>query len=92
MLFRIVNNLVIFQRYINSVLCNYLNLIYITYLNNILIYSKNAKTHMQDIRKVLEHLLKHELFVKLEIYIFNSSKINFLGFVLTNKGAKMDLN
>lgn len=47
---------------------------------------------MQDIRKVLEHLLKHELFVKLEIYIFNSSKINFLGFVLTNKGAKMDLN
>ena len=58
-------------------------------MDDILIYSQNAKTHIQDVRKVLERLLKHELFVKLEKCVFGVSEIGFLGFILTTEGVKM---
>ncbi len=59
MSFGVVKGSATFQGYNNSVLRDYLDLIYIAYLDDILIYSQNAKTHNQDVRKVLERLLKH---------------------------------
>jgi len=41
MLFKLINRLIIYQRFINNVLFNYLNDFYIIYLNNIFIYLKN---------------------------------------------------
>ncbi len=67
-----------------------MDLISIAYLDDILIYSQNAKTYTQDVIKVLERLLKHGLFVKLEKCVFGVSKISFLGFILTTEGVKMD--
>ena len=64
----------------------------IAYLDDILIYSQNTKIYPQDVRKVLERLLKHGLFVKLEKYVFGVSEISFLGSVLTIECVKMDLS
>ena len=90
--FGVVNGPATFQGYINSVLRYYLDfkLICILYLDDILIYSQNAKTHTQDVKKVLERLLKHGLFVKLEKCVFGVSEIGFLGFILTTEGVKID--
>lgn len=88
--FGVVNGPATFQGYINSALRDYLDLFCIAYLDDILIYSENAKTHTQDVRRVLERLLKHGLFVKLEKCVFGVSEISFLGFVLTTDGVKMD--
>ena len=71
---------------------DYLDLFCIAYLDDILIYSQNANTHTQDVRKVLEHLLKHRLFVKLEKCVFSVSEISFLGFILTTEDVKIDLS
>ncbi len=90
MSFGVVNGPVTFQGYINSVLHDYLDLIFIEYLDDILIYSQNAKTHTQDVRKVLERLLKHGLFVELKKCVFGVSEIGFLGFILTTKSVKID--
>ena len=59
-------------------------------MDDILIYSQNAKTHTQDVRKVLERLLKQGLFVKLEKCVLSVSEIGFLAFILTTEGIKMD--
>lgn len=88
MLFGIVHSLITFENYINLALYKYLDLFYITYWNDILIYSKNTKNHTYNIRKVLKHLLKYELFVKLKKYILKILKIGFFDFILTTKGIK----
>jgi len=41
MLFKLTNKLIIYQRFINDVLFDYLNDFYITYLNDIFIYLEN---------------------------------------------------
>ena len=41
MLFKLINRLVTYQRFINNVLFDYLNDFYTAYLNDILIYLKN---------------------------------------------------
>jgi hypothetical protein len=51
--FRLTNGLAIYQRYINSVLFNYLNNFCTAYLDNIIIYSKNKLEYKEHVRKVL---------------------------------------
>jgi hypothetical protein len=43
MLFKLSNNLVIFQAYINYILVGLINIIYIIYLDNILIYLEDPE-------------------------------------------------
>ncbi len=88
--FGVVNGPAIFQKYINSVLYDYLDLTCIVYLDDILIYSQNAKTDAQDVRKLLKRLLKHGLFVKLKKCVFGVLEIDFLGFILPIEGVKID--
>ena len=88
--FGIVNGPTTFQGYINLVLCEYLDLFCIAYLNDILIYLEDIKSHSNDVRKILERLLKHGLFVKLEKCIFRVAEISFLRFILTIEGVKLD--
>ena len=88
--FGVVNGPTTFQGYINSVLCKYLNLFFIAYLDDILIYLEDIKSHNNNVRKILERLLKHRLFVKLEKCVFGVAEISFLGFIFTTEGVKMD--
>lgn len=68
----------------------YLDLFCIAHLDDILIYSEDIKSHTHDVRKALERLLKHGLFVKLEKCVFGVSEIGFLGFILPTEGVKVD--
>jgi hypothetical protein len=43
--FSLINSPATFQRFINNILFNYLNVFCITYINNILIYSQSQKEH-----------------------------------------------
>ena len=45
LLFGLTNSLATYQRYINDVLFNYLDVFYTAYLNDILIYSNNKLEH-----------------------------------------------
>ena len=56
LLFGLTNGLATYQRYINDVLFNYLNVFYMAYLNDILIYSNNELEHQEHIKKVLIRL------------------------------------
>ena len=45
MLFDLINVLITFRAYINRVLINLINIIYVVYLNDILIYSVNLTNY-----------------------------------------------
>ena len=51
--FGLTNGPATYQRYMNDVLFNYLDVFYIAYLNDILIYSNNKLEYKEHIKQVL---------------------------------------
>jgi len=82
MLFKLKNVSAIFQQLINDTLKEYLDNFVITYLNDILIYSKNLKTHHKHVHKILEKLKKKALYMKQSKSRFKTQKVRFLDYVI----------
>uniref|UniRef100_A0A0W0FJX9 Reverse transcriptase domain-containing protein n=1 Tax=Moniliophthora roreri TaxID=221103 RepID=A0A0W0FJX9_MONRR len=64
-----------FQRFVNSIFTDLLDICVVIYLNDILIYSENMDNHEKHVKKVLWQLKKHSLYCNLKKYIQS-----FLGF------------
>ena len=91
MSFDLINASATFQIFVNNVLRRYLNQFVIIYLNDILIYSKNKKKHMQHVRKILQALKKTDLRIKSEKNKFHVQNVQFLGFIITFQKLRMNL-
>lgn len=63
--FGLVNAPEVFQALINDVLKNILNRFVFVYLDDILIFSKNLQDHVQQVRLVLQQLLRNHFLIKL---------------------------
>jgi hypothetical protein len=79
-----------FQRFIQHVLREYLDVCCFVYIDNILIFSKTEEAHVQDLEKVLSKLREYSLKALLGKCEFFSSKVTFLGFDITAEGLKMN--
>ena len=88
--FGLANAPATFQGHINNVLRDFLDVFVIAYLDDILIFSTDVRSHTRDVRRVLERLLQHRLFVKLEKCLFSVPEVDFVGFVLTTNGVAME--
>ena len=62
----------------------------IAYIDDILIYSPDFDTLVQQVREVLLSLLENELYVKGEKCKFDLQKILFLGYIISAQGIVMD--
>ena len=62
----------------------------IVYMDDILIHSNNQELHTEQTRKVLEHLQKHKLFLKLEKCFFNKVEVEYLGMIVKEGHVRMD--
>ncbi len=60
------------------------------YLDDILIFSQNERDHIQHVRLVLQRLLENRVFAKLEKCEFHARSVQFLGFILSPEGIRMD--
>ena len=87
--FGLTNAPATFQRMINNVLREYLDVFVIVYLDDILVYSKNVKDHVTHVRKVLQKLQEHHLQVDPEKCVFHTKKVEFLGYIITTEGVEM---
>ena len=88
--FSLSNAFVTFQSYINKILENLINTIYIVYLDDILIYLKDESKHVEHIKQVLERLHAWGLYTKFSKCSFYTTLIEFLGYFVTPKGIVMD--
>jgi Reverse transcriptase (RNA-dependent DNA polymerase) len=88
--FKLTNAPAIYQALINNILREYLNDFIVTYLNNILIYNKDEKEHTGHIIKVLETLERTELKINKKKSTFHQTKIEFLEYILTTTGIKIN--
>jgi hypothetical protein len=89
--FGLANAPATFQRFIQHVLREYLDVCCFVYIDNILIFSRTAEQHMKDLETILEKLHKYSSKASLNKCEFFSSKVTFLGFDITAEGLKMNL-
>ena len=79
-----------FQRFMNDIFSDLLDVHVIIYLDNILIYSDNPADHKKHVHEVLRHLCANGLYARQDKCHFSSDTIEYLGFILTKDGLKMD--
>lgn len=62
--FGLTNAPAVFQALVTDVLCDFLNVFVFVYLDDIFIFSPDEQIHIQHVRKVLQHVLEHQLYDK----------------------------
>ena len=90
--FGLTNAPAAFQRFVNTIFADMLDVCVIVYLDDILIYSGDMKSHQQHVREVLHRLRLHHLFAKLEKCKFHLDSIEYLGYCLSPEGLTMSLD
>src|SRR5260221_711751 len=88
--FRLSNAPVAFQRFINEVLGDLMDVCMVGYLDDILVYSDSLEDHRNHVWEVLQHLCKAGLYTNLKKCKFHMDTVEYLGFILSPKGLQMD--
>ena len=79
-----------FQRFMNDIFSDVLDIFVVIYLDDILIYSDNIDDHKKHVKKVLKRLRENQLYTSPTKCVFYQDRIEFLGFVLGVDGLRMD--
>ena len=78
-----------FQGMMNEVLREFLDQGVVVYLDDVLIYSKTMKEHIQLVRKILHKLAQHNLAVAGHKSVFHVPETEFLGFIVNGQGMSV---
>ena len=79
-----------FQRYMNDIFRDLLDVSVIVYLDDILIYSKNREEHTKHVKEVLHRIQENNLFLKLSKCSFYVTEVTYIGIVITPEGVSME--
>ncbi len=88
--FKLTNDLILFQQYMNDVLWNFLNDFCQAYLDDILIYSKTQKKHKQHVKMILNHLQDVDLQIDIWKCKFNVEETVFLKIIVSEQDLCMN--
>jgi len=91
MFFGMTNSPATFQTLMNDIFWDLIvEGIMVVYLDNILIFTRIEEEYVKAIRRVLQVLQKHKLFLHLEKYEFCKERIEYLGLVILENKVSMD--
>lgn len=79
-----------FQRAINSALFPYLDQFCTAYLDDVLVYSTTQEEHVKHVKTVLSQLKSQGFYVDPKKSEFHTTRVKFLGMIITDKGIEMD--
>ena len=85
--FSLTNAPATFQSLVNKVLGPYLGKFVIVYLDDILVYSRNEKEHLEHLRLIFQALLKYQLQAKASKCEFLKPSFEYLGHVVNKNGV-----
>ncbi len=90
--FKLTNELIFFQQYMNNVLWDFLNDFCQVYLDDILIYSKMRKKHKDYVKLVLSQLREAELQMNIRKCKFNVEETVFLKVIVSELNLRMNFS
>jgi hypothetical protein len=88
--FELTNAPAYFMNLMNKVFMEELDKFVVVFINDILIYSKSAEEHEQQLRVILNKLRTQELYAKFSKCGFWLQEVAFLGHIITANGVKVD--
>jgi len=88
--FGLTNAPAAFQRFMNNIFSDMVDICVVIYLDDILIYSDNIDIHRTHVREVLRRLRKNGLFAGAHKCSFHTNSIDYLGYILSPTGLSMD--
>jgi hypothetical protein len=88
--FGLTNAPATFQRFMNDIFSDMVDVYVVIYLDDILIYSNNIDEHHIHVREVLHCLRKHRLYAGVPKCIFHADTVEYLGYILSPTGLTMD--
>ncbi len=90
MLFNLYNESILFQKYINNTLREYLNKFCTAYLNDILIYFNNKLKHEIHVKLILRKLQEANLQMNIIKCKFHVTQILYLELIIIIEEIKMN--
>ncbi|KAF8639125.1 hypothetical protein AX16_010366 [Volvariella volvacea WC 439] len=92
MFFGLINSPATFQTFMNHIFRDLVNEGHvIVYIDDILVFTKDVETHHRVIKRVLEVLREHKLYLKLSKYFFKVPEVEYLGCIVGRGMVQMDL-
>ena len=88
--FRLTNAPAAFQRFMNDIFSDMLDVCVIVYLDDILIYSDNLELHRKHVQEVLWRLQENGLYAGANKCYFHENTVEYLGYILSLTGLTMD--
>src|SRR5947207_11395958 len=88
--FDLINISIIFQVYINCVLCDLVDDFCIVYLDNILVFLKSKKKHYQYLQLIIKHLQHTKLYANFKKYEFFKSEVEYFDFLVNKNDLCMN--
>ncbi|GJP66287.1 hypothetical protein CLOP_g23177 [Closterium sp. NIES-67] len=88
--FGLTNAPATFQAEMNHILRPLMDECVVVYLDDILIYSRDMKQHVEHLRRVFEILRRERFYVKLSKSEFALEKVQFLGHMVSAQGVHVD--
>ena len=81
-----------FQRFMNDIFADMIDINVIVYLDNILVYSDSLTEHKRHVREVLRRLRSNGLFARADKCRFHVISCEYLGYMLSPDGLMMAQN
>ena len=78
-----------FQRMMNEIFRDFLDVCVVIYLDDILVFSESEAQHQVHLRQVLERLREHRLVAKPKKCVFGQHRVEFLGYVIEDGKLSM---
>src|SRR5271154_6421766 len=78
-----------FQRFMNTIFGDLLDVYIVVYLDDILIFSSSLEEHRDHVKEVLQQLRHHGLYAKAEKCVWEQDSVEFVGFHYLTKGLCM---
>ncbi|MBW0516844.1 hypothetical protein O181_056559 [Austropuccinia psidii MF-1] len=90
MQFGLTNAPASFQNLMNDIFADFWDIFVVAYLDNIMVFSGSEEEHVKHVASVLQILRHNNLFSKASKCVFHASSLEYLGYVVSRDGLKMD--
>ena len=87
---KLMNALATFMRLMDNILQPFTNSFVVVYLDDILIFNQTWEEHLHHIRWVLQTLRQHKLCANLEKCTFGKTQVQYLGYIVDERGVHVD--